>query len=524
MSDHGNEDPIDKSIVEQLEEELKADHSNIDIQEELASALVDRYHYEGGAAQDFKWIKRLLTKMPKDRGLYARGYTAWFDHQDSNAVKNLYKCAVQMSESIGESFTNDELYNWIAPFLADPPKHLWRRLAEGFSHGWVDSAVVLTLRGMSEDNPGGAVDYLVQALEKDETFWLAAYWCALVYHEQKNWRAARGYYLRTLKYESAASLPEPHFDLAQCYWKTKEYEAQTNAYRACLKRDPDFPLARNNMGLALMRLGKYEEAAAEFREAIQRGNDGKYPLRNLAEALKRLGRFAESIEVLRRDMHRGAITRTSQKQITTLEALIRKQAEGEALPVDMISDEGEDEDDHVAALAVSIGSDTTGEEEENEPDSALPEEDSRAQGVLAHRLPLRTSHPIQTEQTFEALLEEMILREGKAFGRRLRMFESLEGLYGRQLAIPGIGRIDLLVEDLDTQELLVIELKRGKSTDEVVGQLCRYLGWVQANLAKNDQKVRGIICVHRSLEKLRLAVSAVSGVEIFEYTLNFQRV
>jgi restriction system protein len=104
------------------------------------------------------------------------------------------------------------------------------------------------------------------------------------------------------------------------------------------------------------------------------------------------------------------------------------------------------------------------------------------------------------------------------------MFESSDGRYGRQLPIPGIGRIDLLVEDLDTQELVVIELKRGKSTDEVVGQLCRYLGWVQENLAKGNRKVSGIICVHRSSEKLRLAVSPVSGVEIFEYTLSFRKV
>jgi restriction system protein len=90
--------------------------------------------------------------------------------------------------------------------------------------------------------------------------------------------------------------------------------------------------------------------------------------------------------------------------------------------------------------------------------------------------------------------------------------------------MPGVGRIDLLVEDLDTHELVVIELKRDKSPDEVVGQLCRYLGWVQEHLAKDIQKVKGIICVHRSSEKLRLAVSAVSTVDLFEYTLSFMRV
>ena len=223
-------------------------------------------------------------------------------------------------------------------------------------------------------------------------------------------------------------------------------------------------------------------------------------------------------------MHRGAVTRTAQKQIVELEGLIRNQAAGEQLPVDVITDEVEDEGESVAAPVLGREDGASIETEEDESDAVGTEPESRSQPIISKRQPFRTSHPIQTEETFEALLEEMIQREGRAFGRRVRMFESSDGLYGRQLAIPGIGRIDLLVEDLDRQELIVIELKRDKSTDEVVGQLCRYLGWVQESMARSSQKVRGIICVHRSSEKLRLAVSAVSGVEIFEYTLSFIKV
>lgn len=525
MSDQTDDDRVDFPTVEELEEELKADPANLDMQEDLAWALLRRYIFEGSPEQDIERLKRLLVEMPTDRALFERGYIAWLNHDDNDAVDKLCKHAIQISGATNEPMMSDELYSdWVFPFRTTAPEGLWERLTEAFSHTWPDSAVVYTLRGMAEDNSATAVDYFVQALEKVESFWLAAYQCALAYTEQKNWRAARGYYSRALKSEIAALLPDLHFDLACCYGKIKQYEDELQAYKACLELDPDYPYARNNLGWSLMKARKYEEAVVVFREAIQRGNDGKYPLRNLARALRRLGRFSEAIEVLRQDVHRGAVTGTAQKQIGELEALLQMQAAGEQLPVDATSDEMEDDDEPVAAATTGEEGGASTEAEENKSDTVRTEPESGSQPIISKRQSVRTTHPVQTEETLEALLEEMILREGGAFGRSLRMFESLDGLYGRQLAIPGIGRIDLLLEDLDTQELIVIELKRDRSTDEVVGQLCRYLGWVRQNLAKGNQKVSGIICVHRSSEKLRLAVSAVSGIEIFEYTLSFMKV
>lgn len=41
----------------------------------------------------------------------------------------------------------------------------------------------------------------------------------------------------------------------------------------------------------------------------------------------------------------------------------------------------------------------------------------------------------------------------------------------------GVGCIDLLARDKDRKVWLVIELKQGRSSDEVVGQVLRYMGW-----------------------------------------------
>ena len=72
MSDHSNDDEIDLPTVEQLEEALTADPRNIQIEEELTEALLNRYYYEGEAKQDMERLSRLVAKMPKDRALFAR--------------------------------------------------------------------------------------------------------------------------------------------------------------------------------------------------------------------------------------------------------------------------------------------------------------------------------------------------------------------------------------------------------------------------------------------------------------------
>jgi Flp pilus assembly protein TadD len=414
----------------------------------------------------------------------------------------------------------------MVPFGEDTPQGLWERLAKAFSRNWPDSAVVFALFGMAEDDTGhtdGAVDYFVQALHKDPAYWLAAWCCAGCYAAQKNWRAARGYYLRALKSETASLFPALHFDLAWCCGKIKEYDAEKQAYKECLKLDPDYPYARNNLGWSLMKARKYEDAVLVFREAIKRGKDGNYPLRNLARALRRLGRYSEAIEALRQNVHRGAVTPRAQREIAELEALLRKQAAGGKLDDDVPTEEpGEGGEAGTARWPGKLGAISTRAQKRTAPGTGSKPISGR-EGPPSETPHHQKSNCIPTEETLEGLLEEMIRRDGQAFGRKLRMFESAEGLYGRQLPIPGIGRIDLLVEDIETRELIVVELKRERDTDAVVGQLLRYIGWVQKNLAQGNQKVRGIICLHGSSEKLRLAVSPLPDVEVYEYNLSLKK-
>jgi RecB family endonuclease NucS len=67
---------------------------------------------------------------------------------------------------------------------------------------------------------------------------------------------------------------------------------------------------------------------------------------------------------------------------------------------------------------------------------------------------------------------------------------------------------------------VVIELKVSKGYDRVVGQLLRYMAWIEKNQIEKGQKVRGIIIAKEISEDLILACSKTIDIELFEYELS----
>jgi restriction system protein len=84
------------------------------------------------------------------------------------------------------------------------------------------------------------------------------------------------------------------------------------------------------------------------------------------------------------------------------------------------------------------------------------------------------------------------------------------------------GPIDILVISKDKREYLVIELKKGRASDVVVGQILRYMGFVKNELAVNGESVRGIIIALDDDLRLRNAISMIPSVEFYRYEINFR--
>ncbi|MGO4917589.1 endonuclease NucS domain-containing protein [Pseudogemmobacter sp. W21_MBD1_M6] len=84
------------------------------------------------------------------------------------------------------------------------------------------------------------------------------------------------------------------------------------------------------------------------------------------------------------------------------------------------------------------------------------------------------------------------------------------------------GPIDILAISKDGKELLVVELKRGRASDRVVGQIQRYMGYVQAELAEQGQTVRGVIIALEDDLRLKRALSVAPNITFFRYQVSFQ--
>ena len=83
----------------------------------------------------------------------------------------------------------------------------------------------------------------------------------------------------------------------------------------------------------------------------------------------------------------------------------------------------------------------------------------------------------------------------------------------------GSRRLDILAME-DKRDFVVIELKVSKGYDRAIGQLLRYMGWIDKNLAEPGQKVKGMIIARSISDDLRLAKSRIPDVELFEYELS----
>ena len=68
----------------------------------------------------------------------------------------------------------------------------------------------------------------------------------------------------------------------------------------------------------------------------------------------------------------------------------------------------------------------------------------------------------------------------------------------------------------------MVELKKGRASDAVVGQVLRYMGFVKEDLADSGQTVRGVIIALESDIRLRRALAVVPSVQFYRYQIDFK--
>lgn len=120
----------------------------------------------------------------------------------------------------------------------------------------------------------------------------------------------------------------------------------------------------------------------------------------------------------------------------------------------------------------------------------------------------------------EQQLEDFIIEnwDNTELGNKYNLIYE-EGVLKSQQYSTDIGRIDILATDKESGNYVVIELKRNQTSDDTVGQILRYMGWVTEK--KNDNSVKGIIIAGKYDEKLYYAQQMIKQIDVFLYEVNF---
>ena len=105
-------------------------------------------------------------------------------------------------------------------------------------------------------------------------------------------------------------------------------------------------------------------------------------------------------------------------------------------------------------------------------------------------------------------------------GKHYDIYEEDGEMVGQQYP-SDTGPIDILAISKDKKEILVVELKKGRVSDVVIGQVQRYMGYVKEELAENNQSVRGVIIAFEDDIKIRRALSVAPNIDFYTYKIHF---
>lgn len=123
----------------------------------------------------------------------------------------------------------------------------------------------------------------------------------------------------------------------------------------------------------------------------------------------------------------------------------------------------------------------------------------------------------QTGFAYESDLRDFLSRNLHIVEPGLHLYEE-EGITGVEFPVGG-RFIDILALDRQ-RNYVVIELKVSRGYDRVIGQLLRYMAWIEKNQAEPTQQVRGVIIAREISDDLHLSSSKIPSVELFEYDLS----
>ena len=136
---------------------------------------------------------------------------------------------------------------------------------------------------------------------------------------------------------------------------------------------------------------------------------------------------------------------------------------------------------------------------------------------------LSTDETIEDPAVFalEKHLEDFLVANWSQtpLGRDYDIYQE-EDNFGQQFPTD-TGPIDILAISKNKQEVLVVELKKGRASDSVVGQIQRYMGYIAEEIAEEHQRVRGVIIALEDDLRIKRALKVAPNIDFYRYEVKF---
>lgn len=146
--------------------------------------------------------------------------------------------------------------------------------------------------------------------------------------------------------------------------------------------------------------------------------------------------------------------------------------------------------------------------------------------ISGHKVIIQSSDETIEDPSVFALekhLEEFLVTNWKSceLSNRYDLFEEDGEIIGQQYPTD-TGFIDILAVSRDRTEILVIELKKGRASDAVVGQIQRYMGYVLDEVAEENQTIRGCIIALEDDLRIKRALRINPSIDFYRYEVSFR--
>lgn len=160
--------------------------------------------------------------------------------------------------------------------------------------------------------------------------------------------------------------------------------------------------------------------------------------------------------------------------------------------------------------------------------SDISKHEEELESLLSGNIPdelIATDETVEDPSVFalEKHLEDFLVHNwsNTPLGKNYNIYEEDGELVGQQYPVE-TGHIDILAISKNKKELLIVELKKGRANDVVVGQTQRYMGYVLEELAEQGQTVRGVIIALEDDKRLRWALKVAPDIDFYRYQVDFK--